>query len=149
MGAAALMVVGIAMLIAEAFVPSFGALGLGGFVAFVMGSIFLVDPTNEAGLRVSLNTIIPGAVVIGGSFLALGFILVKSVRGAVHSGAESLIHAEGHALRDFNQGKGQIRVQGAIWSATMVPSSEEIKKEDRVKVMSRKGLELTVKKMLS
>ena len=39
----ALIVLGIALMVAELFVPSFGALGIGGIVAFVFGSVMLID----------------------------------------------------------------------------------------------------------
>ena len=70
-GAAALILLGVALLVAEAFVTSFGILGISGFISFVLGSIFLVDPNNEQGLRISLWTIAPGSVIVGLAFLAL------------------------------------------------------------------------------
>jgi membrane-bound serine protease (ClpP class) len=128
-GAAALILLGVALLVAEAFVPSFGTLGIGGMVALVLGSVFLVDPSNESGLRVSLYAIAPVALTVGGAFLALGFIVVRAERAPVHSGAEGLIGATATALAEFQHGQGQVRVQGAIWTAkaaTPVPQGESL-----------------------
>src|SRR5690606_25353130 len=90
-GAAALILFGIALLVAEAFVPSFGVLGIGGMVALVLGSVFLVDPSNESGLRISLYAIAPVAVTVGAGFLALGYLIVRAERAPVQSGAEGLL----------------------------------------------------------
>lgn len=142
-GAAALIVVGIGMLVAEAFVPSFGILGIGGFVAFVFGSIFLVDPANREGLRISWMTIAPGAVTVAAAFLTLGYLIVRSGRAPVRSGAEALQGAVGTVIADFGEGRGQIRVEGAIWSAR---SADPLHRGDAVKVAARHGLELVVVK---
>ncbi len=147
-GAAALILAGVGMLIAEAFLPSFGVLGVGGFVALVLGSVFLVDPHNEAGQRISLLAIAPTAVVIGGGFLALGYLIMRSERSAPKSGKEALVGSAGTVIQDFIEGKGQIRVAGAIWSAQLSElgrdSEFSANKGDEVVVNSVNGLNLTV-----
>jgi membrane-bound serine protease (ClpP class) len=150
-GAAALILAGVGMLIAEAFLPSFGVLGVGGFVALVLGSVFLVDPQNEAGQRISLLAIAPTAVVIGGGFLALGYLILRSEKSPPKSGKEALAGSVGIVIQDFIDGKGQIRVAGAIWSAHLSGLSgaeKDAKKGDEVVVNSVSGLNLivTVKK---
>src|SRR5690606_6982996 len=50
----ALIVLGVGMLVGEAFSPSFGLLGLGGIAAFVFGSILLMD-TGVPGYQVNLG----------------------------------------------------------------------------------------------
>jgi membrane-bound serine protease (ClpP class) len=148
-GAAALILAGVGMLVAEAFLPSFGVLGVGGFVALVLGSVFLVDPQNEAGQRISLLTIAPTAVVIGGGFLALGYLIFRSENSSPKSGKEALVGSIGTVIQDFVDNKGQVRVAGAIWSAQLggtLASTSDIgaKKGDEIVVNSVKGLNLTV-----
>lgn len=147
-GAAALIIAGVGMLIAEAFLPSFGVLGVGGFVALVLGSVFLVDPQNEAGQRVSLLAIAPTAVVVGGGFLALGYLILRSEKSPAKSGKEALTGSLGTVIQDFVDGKGQIRVAGAIWSAQLSTGlgGAELgaKKGDEVVVNSVNGLNLIV-----
>lgn len=144
-GAAALILVGIGMLIAEAFLPSFGILGLGGFIALILGSVFLVDPQNEAGMRISWLTIAPTAIVIGAGFVTLGYLILKSGKSPVRSGSEALIGAPGTVLGSFVQGKGQIRVAGAIWSAHCNPE-QQLQAGDEVIVNNVHGLNLEVSK---
>jgi membrane-bound serine protease (ClpP class) len=144
-GAGALVLVGVALLVAEAFVTSYGILGVGGLVAVVLGSVFLVDPTGEMGLRISWLAIAPGALVIGGGFLALGFLVLRSGKAPVLSGKEALVGAEGVVLGDFVGGDGQIRVAGAIWAAHVGAASPRVlKKGDRVVVRKVDGLKVEV-----
>jgi membrane-bound serine protease (ClpP class) len=145
LGAIALIIVGVGLLIAEAFVPSFGILGISGFAAFVLGSVFLVDPSNQQGLRISLWTILPSSIFVGGAFLALGFLVLRSTNAPLLSGAEGMVGQIGRALADFDGPAGQIRVAGAIWKAEV--SGDSLPKEgDTVKVEHVNGLVLKVSK---
>ena len=144
-GAAALIVFGFVLLIAEVFVPSFGILGIGGVAAFLVGSVFLVDPDNAHGLRVSWYTIAPGAIFICVVALTIGYLIAKSLKAKARSGAETIIGAQGTALQDFHSdGKGQIRVLGEVWAATS--SDPHPAAGDQVEVVAMQGLQLTVKK---
>lgn len=144
-GAAALILLGFVLLIAEVFVPSFGMLGIGGVVAFLVGSVFLVDPDNTHGLRVSWYTIAPGAIVICVFALTIGYLITKSMRARVRSGDATIVGARGTALQDFHpDGKGQIRVLGEVWAATA--SAPYPAAGDSVEVTAMEGLQLNVVK---
>lgn len=142
-GAAALIVAGIVMLVAEIYLPSFGVLGVGGLVAIVLGSVFLVDPANESGLRVSLSVILPGVLTVAGGFLVLGYLVVRAKRQPLQSGSEALVGEHGTVLADFEGGKGQIRVGGTIWNAN---AEGPVARGDKVRVVAVKNLELDVLK---
>ncbi len=140
-GAAALILAGIIMLFAEMFVPSFGALGIGGFVAFVLGSIFLVDPTGDQGLRVSLWTILPMAIVVALASLFAGWLLLKTLSMKVTSGEHMLIGEKGRVVRVFDDsGKGSIKVAGEIWQARWDEDSDPPKKDKTVSVRKVEGM---------
>ena len=151
-GAGALILAGVCMLVAEAFVPSFGTLGIGGFIAFVLGSVFLVDPSNEYGMRISYLTIAPGALAIAVAFLGLGYLIVRSERSPVHAGREAMIGSEAIAIDDFTEGQGQVRSDGAIWQASLVStrpidsdpfySEYQVRKNDKLVVVGLTGLTL-------
>lgn len=135
----ALLLLGIAFMIAEAFVPSFGALGIGGLAAFIAGSVLLFD-RGSGGYAVAYP-LIAGVAVASALFLigAVGLIL-KARRGPVVSGREELIGARGEALEDFTR-EGRVRVHGEVWAAhARVP----LRKGQRVHVTGREGLTLMV-----
>ncbi len=92
-GGAALIVLGVLLFVAEAFVPSFGALGLGGIVAIVFGSIMLMD-SDVPGYDVSMGVII-GIAIAAALILALMVLMfARSRRAHVETGHEGLIGRE-------------------------------------------------------
>jgi membrane-bound serine protease (ClpP class) len=135
----ALLTLGLMFMLAEAFVPSFGALGIGGVIGFVIGSIILFDQ-GEAGYAVSLPLILALALLSAGFFLFVVGAAIKARRRPVVSGREEMLRARGAALDDFI-GSGRVRIHGEIWQAvTKVP----LKRGDRVRVRSVEGLVLSV-----
>jgi membrane-bound serine protease (ClpP class) len=135
----ALLSLGLMFMLAEAFVPSFGALGIGGVIGFVIGSIILFDQ-DQAGYAVSLPLILALALLSVGFFLFVVGAAVKARRRPIVSGREELLGARGEALEDFS-GRGRIRVHGEIWQAeTRVP----LKRGERVRVSAVEGLVLGV-----
>jgi membrane-bound serine protease (ClpP class) len=135
----ALMVLGLALMIGEAFTPSFGALGLGGTAAFVAGSLILID-TDVPGLGISLPLILGVAVT---SALLLGFMATMALRAwrrPVASGAEELEGAQGEAVSGF-PGGGRVHLHGEIWAAR---SPVPIPRGAPIRVVGREGLTLLV-----
>lgn len=133
----ALIVVGIALIVGETFMPSFGVLGAGGIVAFVLGSVMLMDAEY---LTISLP-------LIGGvALLASGLMLWTLTRFAtlrrrqVHTGAEQLIGARAIALEDFDT-NGHVSLHGERWNAL---SDVPVKRGDEVKVVRLEGLTVYV-----
>jgi len=135
----ALLLLGLGLIIAEAFVPSFGVLGIGGIAAFVFGSIMLFD-TDIPGFKVSPSLI--GSVAGVSSLLALVFITmaVRAWRRPAVSGAEGMIGSEGIIL-DWHQGKGHVRTHSEVWAAT---GDQALKKGAQVRVKDLHGLVLDV-----
>jgi len=135
----ALIALGLALMVAEAFVPSFGALGIGGIIAFVVGSILLLD-TDIPGFQVSPYLI--GTVALASSAVVLFFMTmaVRAWRRPVVSGAEGMLGRNGVVL-DWKGNAGTIRTRGEIWAAR---SDKPLKKAKNVRVVSREGLVLVV-----
>lgn len=135
----ALLIVGFALIIAETFVPSFGALGIGGITAFIFGSIMMFD-SGVPGFGISKAFVFSFAIVVGGSmFLLATFMLKLQHRGAV-SGTGSIIGGEGVAMEGFS-GEGRIWLEGESWAAQ---SSVPIEKDQHVRVRAIDGLTLLV-----
>ena len=137
---AALVLFGIALMVAEAHIGAFGALGVGGIAAFVIGAL-LMFPSQAPGFALSrgvvIGAVIGSAVVL---MLVLGFAL-RSRRRPVVTGGEALIGADGEAV-SWQDGEGRVRVQGEIWLAR---SDGPLAAGSRVKVVARDGLVLRVK----
>lgn len=136
----ALILLGITLLISEAFIPSFGSLGIGGIVAFAVGSLILID---DASLRISLPVIVSTTAVSALLILLLVGRMLTLRKKKVRTGEEALIGMIGEAAHDFS-GKGRIRLLGESWQAT---SAERIRQGEKVRVTCRNGLELTVEKL--
>jgi membrane-bound serine protease (ClpP class) len=134
-----LILLGLALMVAEAFVPSFGALGIGGMIAFVIGSLILVD-TEQPGFGISLPLI--AGVAVSSAFLLffVAGMALKSHRRPVVSGREEMLASSAVVVDDFT-GEGEVRVHGEIWRAR---SDLPLRKDQRVRVAGRQGLILDV-----
>lgn len=135
----ALLMLGIIFMLAEAFMPSFGALGFGGFIAFVIGSVILFDKEG-AGYAVSLPLILGLSMLSAGFFLFVIGAAIKARKRPVVSGQEEMLHATGEVMEDF-EGRGRVHIHGEVWSAE---STLPLKRGDRVQVVAVDGLVLRV-----
>jgi membrane-bound serine protease (ClpP class) len=135
----ALIGLGAAFLVAEAFVPSFGVLGIGGLLAFVAGSLMLLD-SGDGAYALSVPLVLVLALASGAFFTLVATMAARLRRRPVVSGREELPGSPGEALEDF-QGRGRVRVHGEVWEAT---SAFALKRGQRVRVRSVDGLTLDV-----
>ncbi|SEQ89902.1 membrane-bound serine protease (ClpP class) [Nitrosomonas sp. Nm51] len=135
----ALLLFGIAFMLAEAFVPSFGALGIGGMIAFVIGSVMLLD-TGVPGYGVSIPLIVTFALLSAAFFLLVLGMAIKARQRPVVSGAEHILHCAGEVLNDFSD-RGWIRIQGERWEAV---TTTPLKRGEKVRVVAIDGLVLKV-----
>ena len=131
----ALILLGIAFMVAEAFLPSFGALGLGGVVAFTAGALILID-TDLPGYGIPIALIVPVALGSAVLLAATAGIALRTRRRAV---AGDLIGSVGE-VQHSAQGKW-IRVHGENWQ---VRSAAPLLAGQRVRVVARDGLVLDV-----
>ena len=136
----ALILLGIAFMVAEAFLPAFGSLGVGGLIAFVIGSIILMEEATIPGFDIPY-ALIAGVTAASAAFLF--FVVGMAVRNRkrpVVTGREYLIGAPAEALEDFSA-EGWARVQGETWR---VRSAAPVRRGQRLRVRSIDGLILTV-----
>lgn len=135
----ALIALGVILMVAEAFAPSFGALGLGGLAAFIIGSVILMD-TDVPGFGIPLAVIGTVSGVAGVTILATIWFAVRSKQARIVSGREEMIGLTGTALNDFT-GRGFVFVHGERWLAS---AAAPVAKGQQVKVLDIHGLVLTV-----
>ena len=138
----ALIIVGLALMTAEAFAPSFGALGLGGIAAFAFGAIIMFD-SGIPGFGISVVFVVSVALLAALLIIwMVSFILKLRRRGAV-SGRESIIGGIGTATVEFDsEGQGKVWLEGEAWSAR---SDVPIEKDQDIIVTAMDGLTLEVK----
>lgn len=142
-GALMLLASGALMVLAELKFAS-GILGIGGVVAMVLGALYFVDTSMAPGLAVSLQVVLPFAVVLGGFLIAIIFALRRSLNTKLNTGKEGVIGLTGVAHGDFSN-SGQVFLNGAMWKAEV--QNGAVSKGDKVKVVDVKGLTLFVEKI--
>ncbi len=135
----ALIFLGIALMIGEAFQPSFGVLGLGGVIAFVIGSIILMD-TDEPGYGIDLSIIITFALTSVLIFIVVVGLALKSRRRPVVSGMEELIGGRATVVNDFDH-QGIVTIHSEHWQAL---SDRPLHQNQQVQVTDIQGLTLIV-----
>jgi membrane-bound serine protease (ClpP class) len=133
----ALIILGVGLIAGEAFMPGFGILGVGGVVAFVTGSVILM---NDENISVSLPLVGSVALLASGFLAWLLSRLVTIRKTKVSTGREDMIGSIGEASSDID-GKGRVRIAGEIWWAT---SQSPVKKGQSVRVQEVDGLHLKV-----
>ncbi len=140
----ALMILGIIFMVAELFAPSFGALGIGGLLAFVVGSVILFD-LEGSELQVAMPIIIAVATLSSGLFLITMKMLFSARNKPIVSGVDQMFGSLGEVLEDFEQ-TGLIHIQGETWNAR---SGTPLKRGEQVKVTAIEGLTLSVEPVSS
>lgn len=135
----ALVLLGLGLMVAEAFAPSFGILGLGGAIAFALGSLMMFD-TGIPGFRLSMAVVV-GATLTSVLLFAVGLAAaIRSRHGHAVSGGEALIGAHG-TVEDWHEHSGHIHLAGETWAAQ---AATPLVPGEAVRVTSRHGLTLSV-----
>lgn len=134
-----LLALGVALLVAEIFSPSFGVLGIGGALALAIGSIFLFDG-QVPGFTLSLPIVLI-ATAASAAFVLIGLAAaVRSHRQPVVTGDLAIIGSAGRVL-DWSNGSGHVAVHGELWRAHGPP---QLAQSQCVRVTARRGLDLVV-----
>ncbi len=137
-----LILLGLGLLVAELFLPSFGILGVSGIVSFVLGSLFLFD-TPDAELAVDRGIIVTAALCASAFMLFIGTLAVRTWRQQPVSGPEGLIGEIGE-VRVRLAPRGKVWMHGEYWNAE---SDEEIEVGQKVRVVSMNHLVLRVRRV--
>ncbi len=135
----ALIVLGIGFMVAELFVTSYGALGIGGVIAFVLGSVMLIE-TDIPGYDIPWTLIALVAAVSAAFFLVVIGMALRAQRQPVVSGREELIGARGQIIEQAN-GQWWARVHGEVWK---VRSRATLQSGQSIRVTRIDGLVLEV-----
>jgi membrane-bound serine protease (ClpP class) len=137
----ALVGLGAALMIAEVFVPSFGALGIGGIIAFIVGGLMLFD-ADEPVIGIGWPFVVGLALASAIAIAAFGALTLKSRRRPVVSGREEMFGSAGTVLA-IDDDLTWAEVHGERWR---VRSSTPLVPGDRIRVAGIDGLILDVTK---
>ncbi|NOI79222.1 nodulation protein NfeD [Vibrio tubiashii] len=136
-----LILLGIGLLVGESLMPSFGILGFGGVIAFVLGSIFLIE-SDLPELQVSLN-LIYSIAVLSAAFVVFVLRRVLQLRQSqVVSGVECLIGQQAVVENSFTA-EGYVHIAGERWAAH---GDDSFSRGDIVIVEAIDGLSLKISK---
>jgi membrane-bound serine protease (ClpP class) len=137
----ALLILGIALMVAEAFLPSFGIVGLGGIAAFAIGALFLFDP-EQSDIPIQASWQVVAGLTALSAALSLGVLgfALRARRRPVLTGAEEMLGATAEVVH-WEGGRGRVRVHGEIWAAE---SGAVLAAGQKVRIAGRTGLVLAV-----
>lgn len=141
-GALALIFVGMGMLLAELFLPTFGLLGVGGIACFIFGSLFLMD-TTVPEFRISLGLILPTAAVLAAFAFLLGVLVWRARNTRLRSGIEAMVGEFGEVREPLSSSAGKVFVRGELWNAVSRDGAE-VTKGALVSVVEVRGMVLVV-----
>ena len=135
-----LILLGVALMVGEAFEPSFGLLGIGGVIAFTIGSIILID-TQAPGFGINISVIITFTLASAILFIFIIGMAIKARRRPVVTGQEEMVGGIATVLHDFDS-SGTVIIHSETWQAL---TDSPLHKDQKVKVTDIQGLILKVK----
>jgi membrane-bound serine protease (ClpP class) len=133
---------GVALLIGEAFLPSFGVLGIGGVISLALGSFLLFDPQDSGG-GVDRPIIFTAVATLASFVLAISYLVYRSQKSKPTQGTEGMLGEIGDVRAKLNPA-GKIFVRGEYWNAE---AEDEIDVGEKVEVVECRGLNLKVRRL--
>ena len=134
-----LMILGIALIVAEILLPTVGVLGVLGIAAVIISAI-VIHSASVPGIEIVLPLVAGFAVVGGIVVIGTGWLARKSMKQPVVTGEEGMIGARAEAIDSFSE-KGSVQYGGEIWKArTQAP----VRAGQPVRIVKIDGLELWV-----
>ena len=137
-----LIILGVALIVAEIFVTSYGLFAVAGLISIIGGARLLFDTVNVQGVEVSLRVLIAIALVFATIVILIGHLVAKDFKRKPATGKSSLVGRTAEVLK-WSDIDGAVDVHGEIWRAI---SKDNFKRGDKAVIESVDGLTLTIKK---
>ncbi len=140
-GGLALLALGLVFFILEAFVPSFGALGIGGIVAFTVGGLLLYD--EASGYALPLEVVLPSSIILGLILFGIATLAYRTQKLKRHAGTEDVVGTvlEIVFVKVEDPSRGEVFWKGERWA---VHADTNLSLKQNIKVIDKKGLTLIV-----
>jgi membrane-bound serine protease (ClpP class) len=139
-----LIILGIALLAGEAFMPSFGILGIGGVISLALGSFLLFDTPNS-DLTIDGTIVYTAVATMATLVLAIGYLVFRSQKAKPTLGMDGLIGEIGEVRATLNP-SGKVFVHGEYWNA-QTQTDGQINVGDKVQIVGYDGMNLKVKRL--
>ncbi|HEU4384649.1 MAG TPA: nodulation protein NfeD [Anaeromyxobacteraceae bacterium] len=146
-GAVVLLIAGVGLLIAEAYVTTHGIAGAAGAVCIGIGTLLFIDKSSAeyqfdpAAFTLSPLIVWPTPIALTAILGFVAWKVVRSRQGRLVSGQEGLLGETGEALTEVGPEGGEVFVHGEYWRAR---SAARVPKGARVRVAAVDGLTVTV-----
>ena len=137
-----LIFLGIVLFILELNVTSFGMLSVGGLISLTLGSLMLFK-TPQSYLVISIGVLVPVLVCVGGFFVVLTTLVVRSQVRKPSTGSGGMVGLKG-PVKEWKGNSGKVLVHGEWWHAD---SDEILNPGDRIEVLDIRNTRLQVKKI--
>ena len=131
----ALIIVGIAFIVAEVFLPTYGSLGVGGVIAFVAGALMLID-TGAGGFGIPWQLVAFLAVVTAVFLFVVARMALRARRAPIVSGMTTMVGADGVMLEDSGE-IGWANIRGETWK---VRTAGRLARGQRIRVVAVDGM---------
>jgi membrane-bound serine protease (ClpP class) len=139
-----LILLGIALLVGEAFMPSFGILGIGGVISLALGSFLLFDTPNS-DLTIDRPIVYTAVATMAVLVLATGYLVFRSQKAKPTLGMDGLIGEVGEVRAKLSP-SGKVFVHGEYWNA-QTQTDGQIDVGDKVQIVGYDGMSLKVKRL--
>jgi membrane-bound serine protease (ClpP class) len=139
-----LILLGIALLVGEAFMPSFGILGIGGVISLALGSFLLFDTPNS-DLTIDRTIVYTAVATMAMLVLATGYLVFRSQKAKPTLGMDGLIGEVGEVRAKLSP-SGKVFVHGEYWNA-QTQTDGQIDVGDKVQIVGYDGMSLKVKRL--
>jgi membrane-bound serine protease (ClpP class) len=136
----ALLLLAVALFVADVYAPTHGVLTVGGIIAFFLGALMMFEPAGPA-FRLSLAAIVPGTLITAGFFLFVVGAGLRAQKLPHRAGREAMLGKMATALTAVDAAGGKASIEGEIWNAC---SSVPVAPGERVEVTAVRGLTLEV-----
>lgn len=138
----ALLGFGLIMMIGEVFLPSFGALGIGGLLAFILGGLFMTGPDVPKYYELSIPFLVSIGLASAVLIIGAGTVALRIRRGRPVSGHETMVGQSG-TIVGIEDGMVYAEVRGENWR---VLCNEPLQLGDHITVTGTHGLKLRVRR---
>jgi membrane-bound serine protease (ClpP class) len=141
------LVISFVLFILDIKAPTHGALTTAGVASFIVGALVLFNsPGTPQFARVNVPLVVSSGLLMGGVFLLILTYAIRSQRGPIRTGKESLVGRTGKA-RSAIDPIGTVQLGGEQWSAELPPQARPIPPGARIQVIDAHGVRLTVEEI--